>query len=375
MFDLVPGQEHAKDFRPRAARAAQPRLSARRRPGLAKNVFARELGVALVDAPCGGCGALRPSATRARARPAPRPARGRARGRADPPRPDRSVGRRSRPQAVLRPSRRVWVIPEAEQLTAAAANKLLKSIEEPPAFVYFLLVTDRLERVLPTIVSRCQMVEFRPLSDEQVDAYVRERFGLAGDEAVALARLSRGSVERAARLAEDARGPRAARAQYLRGGARAAAGERGRDGPDPARRSSTSSSATRASQGGLAERARGARRRAGAPVPGQARPRWHGKHAEARPSARRRACAASPLRTPSTCSPRGCATSGWSPAGLPMYSGTATAPASSPAAAVATPELLRAPAGGHRPDAQGPVSERRPQARAAGHVRALRGGR
>jgi len=47
-------------------------------------------------------------------------------------------------------------------------NDLLKSLEEPPAHVYFLLVTDQAERVLPTIASRCQTIEFRPVADEVV---------------------------------------------------------------------------------------------------------------------------------------------------------------------------------------------------------------
>ena len=231
MFDLVPGQQPVKELFARGIRDG--RLSHAflfsGPEGLAKTVFARELGVALVTS-CGGCGSC-PECDRAR------------RGL----HPDLHVVEREgdliRVEQVepviadlgLKPfsgSRRVWVIPEVEYLHAAAANKLLKSIEEPPDYVYFLLVTDRLERVLPTIVSRCQLVEFRPLSDEEVTTYLREQYGL-GDEAVALARLSGGAVERAQRFAEDARGP-GRRSQYLKWAARVAAGASGREGPDPA---------------------------------------------------------------------------------------------------------------------------------------------
>jgi DNA polymerase-3 subunit delta' len=232
VFDLVPGQQPVKDLFARGIR--EGRLSHAflfsGPEGLAKTVFARELGVALVTS-CGGCGAC---AECERAR----------RGL----HPDLHVVEREgdliRVEQVepviadlgLKPfsgSRRVWVIPEVEYLHAAAANKLLKSIEEPPDYVYFLLVTDRLERVLPTIVSRCQLVEFRPLSDEEVTRYVSERYGLGGEEGVALARLSGGAVERAQRFAEDARGP-TRRSQYLKWAARVAAGASGREGPDPA---------------------------------------------------------------------------------------------------------------------------------------------
>ncbi|MCX6363835.1 MAG: DNA polymerase III subunit [Actinobacteria bacterium] len=211
MFNDVPGQEKVKDL---FARALRERTLSHAYllsgpEGLAKTAFARELAVALVST-CGGCG-ICPECDRAR------------RG----VHPDLHVVEREgdliRFEQVepviadlgLKPfsgSRRVWIIPEVEYLHSAAANKLLKSIEEPPDYVYFLLVTDRLERVLPTIVSRCQLVEFRPLSDTVVASYLRESHGLDGVAAEALARLSGGAVERAERLAGDAQ----RRADYLR---------------------------------------------------------------------------------------------------------------------------------------------------------------
>jgi len=233
VFDDVPGQEKVKEM---FARALRERTLSHAYllsgpEGLAKTAFARELAVALVSA-CGGCGTC-PECERAR------------RGI----HPDLHVVEREgdliRFEQVgpviadlsLKPfaaGRRVWVIPEVEYLHPAAANKLLKSIEEPPDYVYFLLVTDRLERVLPTIVSRCQQVEFRPLSDEQVATYLRERYGLGGAEAAALARLSGGAVERAQRLADDARGP-GRRAKFLKQVALLLAGVRGDKAADAQR--------------------------------------------------------------------------------------------------------------------------------------------
>ena len=233
MFADVPGQKKVKEMFARALRESTLShaylLSGPE--GLAKTAFALELAVALVSS-CGGCGVC-PECARAR------------RG----VHPDLHVVEREgdliRVEQVepviadlsLKPfaaGRRVWVIPEVEYLHPAAANKLLKSIEEPPDYVFFLLVTDRVERVLPTIVSRCQLVEFRPLSDVDVAAYLRESHGLDGVAAEALARLSAGSVERAARLADDARGADR-RAEYLRHAARAAGGLRdGSEGDPPA---------------------------------------------------------------------------------------------------------------------------------------------
>ena len=230
MFDDVLGQDKAKEM---FARALRERTLSHAYllsgpEGLAKTAFARELAVALVSA-CGGCGTC-PECERAR------------RGI----HPDLHVVEREgdliRFEQVgpviadlgLKPfsgSRRVWIIPEVEYLHPAAANKLLKSVEEPPDYVYFLLVTDRLERVLPTIVSRCQLVEFRPLSDAVVAAYLRESHGLDGVAAEALARLSGGAVERAARLAGDAD----RRAEYLKQVALLLAGVRGDKAADAQR--------------------------------------------------------------------------------------------------------------------------------------------
>ena len=59
--------------------------------------------------------------------------------------------------------RRVWVIPEVESLPRRGGQQASQEHRGAARDVYFLLVTDRLERVLPTIVSRCQLVEFQPL--------------------------------------------------------------------------------------------------------------------------------------------------------------------------------------------------------------------
>ena len=63
-------------------------------------------------------------------------------------------------------TRRVFVIERAETMNDSSANRLLKTLEEPPAFVHIMLLTDRPAEILPTIVSRCQAVRFDPLPDD-----------------------------------------------------------------------------------------------------------------------------------------------------------------------------------------------------------------
>ncbi len=65
-------------------------------------------------------------------------------------------------------SRRVVIVDPADDLEASSSNALLKSLEEPPAGTFFLLVAHRPARLLPTIRSRCRVLRFAPLSDEAV---------------------------------------------------------------------------------------------------------------------------------------------------------------------------------------------------------------
>src|SRR5205807_9370302 len=60
-------------------------------------------------------------------------------------------------------ARRVFVIERVETMNDETANRLLKTLEEPPSFVHMLLLTDRRAGVAPTIASRCQHVRFTPL--------------------------------------------------------------------------------------------------------------------------------------------------------------------------------------------------------------------
>jgi DNA polymerase-3 subunit delta' len=67
-------------------------------------------------------------------------------------------------------SRRVFVIEGADAMNDQAANRMLKTLEEPASFVHLLLLTDRREDVLPTIASRCQHVRFDPLPSASIAA-------------------------------------------------------------------------------------------------------------------------------------------------------------------------------------------------------------
>jgi len=111
-------------------------------------------------------------------------------------------------------TRRVFVIEGADTMNDQAANRMLKTLEEPPAFAHLLLLTDRREDVMETIASRCQPVRFDPPSPERVALSLS---GVDGELALACARLSLGDGGVAKRLAgEEGRALRAASVAAVR---------------------------------------------------------------------------------------------------------------------------------------------------------------
>jgi DNA polymerase III subunit delta' len=97
-------------------------------------------------------------------------------------------------------ARRVFVLERADTLIEQAANKLLKTLEEPAPFVHLILLTDRLGEVLPTIRSRCQLVRFDALPPGELAERIARR-GAPAEQAAACARLALGDGERALELA------------------------------------------------------------------------------------------------------------------------------------------------------------------------------
>jgi DNA polymerase-3 subunit delta' len=95
--------------------------------------------------------------------------------------------------------RRVFVIERVDELGPQAANRILKTLEEPAGFVHLILLTERLAEVLPTIRSRCQLVRFDAPSEQQVAGELQE-LGVTPTTALACARLSLGDANRARAL-------------------------------------------------------------------------------------------------------------------------------------------------------------------------------
>ncbi len=111
---------------------------------------------------------------------------------------------------------KVCLIAGAEQLNEAAANALLKTLEEPNARTTLVLTSSAPQQLLPTVVSRCQTLRFGLLTEDQVRAWVVEHLGVGEEDAALIAALAEGSLGRAAALdLEFLRGPRLALFQAL----------------------------------------------------------------------------------------------------------------------------------------------------------------
>jgi DNA polymerase-3 subunit delta' len=92
---------------------------------------------------------------------------------------------------------RFFIVEDADKMNDAAANALLKTLEEPAATSYIILVTARPESLLQTIRSRCQMVRFSPVPAEDIEKRLRASDKISPLDAPLIARLSAGSIGRA----------------------------------------------------------------------------------------------------------------------------------------------------------------------------------
>jgi DNA polymerase-3 subunit delta' len=97
--------------------------------------------------------------------------------------------------------KRVFVIEAAEQMRDESQNALLKTLEEPPAYVHLILLTAEPAILLETIASRCQPIDFAPLPPEAIEAELGSE--ASPDERSAAARLSAGDLARARYLLSD----------------------------------------------------------------------------------------------------------------------------------------------------------------------------
>jgi len=102
------------------------------------------------------------------------------------------------------PGWRVIIVSEADAMTEQSANAFLKTLEEPSLKTVIILTTANKDKLLPTIISRCQLVRFSYLSDDEIAKALVERYDLDEARARLIARLANGSFGKAIELLDVA---------------------------------------------------------------------------------------------------------------------------------------------------------------------------
>lgn len=115
--------------------------------------------------------------------------------------------RKIRKEIELKPFRskkKVYIIDQAEKMTLEASNCLLKTIEEPPYYAIIILICSKIDPILPTIVSRCQIVNFGLVNPPKIKEILLNKINnLEKDKAEIISKLAQGSIGKAFKLIAD----------------------------------------------------------------------------------------------------------------------------------------------------------------------------
>lgn len=96
---------------------------------------------------------------------------------------------------------KIYIINEGEKMTPQAQNALLKTLEEPPAYAVLMILTTNAEELLPTILSRCVLLNMKPVPDKQVREYLKSELMIPDYKADICVAFARGNIGRAKQLA------------------------------------------------------------------------------------------------------------------------------------------------------------------------------
>ena len=99
--------------------------------------------------------------------------------------------------------RKIYIMNEGEKMTVQAQNALLKTLEEPPEYAVILILTTNVDELLPTILSRCVVLNMKPVTDAQVKEYLMEELGVPDYKANICVAFARGNIGKAKLLASS----------------------------------------------------------------------------------------------------------------------------------------------------------------------------
>lgn len=96
---------------------------------------------------------------------------------------------------------KIYIVPESEKMTVQAQNALLKTIEEPPEYAIIILLTTNADMFLQTILSRCVLLNIRPVKEESIKNRLMSEYGVGDYEARVAAAFANGNPGKAVKLA------------------------------------------------------------------------------------------------------------------------------------------------------------------------------
>jgi len=99
--------------------------------------------------------------------------------------------------APLKSKKKVLIVSDAHRMLPSSSNALLKTFEEPALDSIIILISHESEKLLPTVISRCQRVQFLPLASDSISKFLIEKKNINPKEASRIARCARGSIGQA----------------------------------------------------------------------------------------------------------------------------------------------------------------------------------
>jgi len=100
-------------------------------------------------------------------------------------------------------TKKIFIIKDSDTMTTSAQNRILKVLEEPPEYAIIIFISENPQNLLPTIKSRCQLIKFNRLSNENIINFLEKHHKVKHEEAVLLSIFSDGSISKAVNLLES----------------------------------------------------------------------------------------------------------------------------------------------------------------------------
>lgn len=97
---------------------------------------------------------------------------------------------------------KIFIVKDAHRMLHPSANALLKTLEEPTLDSFIILISSRVDEILPTITSRCFRYNFSAIKEEEIVNFLQKTYSLLKEDALKISRISNGSIGRAIELSK-----------------------------------------------------------------------------------------------------------------------------------------------------------------------------